>query len=97
MIVVLDAFDIVLAEIAPGLHLDQFKIDLAGILQAVPGAARHIDRFVFVQHLHLVADRHPRRAANDDPMLGPVMVQLQRQPAALLRNPPVSAAAAASR
>ena len=49
-------------------------------------ADRHIDRFIFVHHLHLVADRHPRGAAHDNPMLGSVMVQLQRQSPALLHH-----------
>ena len=48
MIIVLDSLDIVLAEVAAGLHFDEFEIDLAGIFQAVPGAARHVDRFIFV-------------------------------------------------
>ena len=33
MIIVLDPHDVVLAEIAAGLHLDQFQIDLAGIFE----------------------------------------------------------------
>ena len=33
LVIVLDADDVVLAEIAAGLHLDQFEQDLAGILQ----------------------------------------------------------------
>ena len=78
MIVVLDALDIVLAEIAASLHLDKFEIDLAWIFQTVPGAARYVDRFVLVQHPHAVADGHPRRAAHDHPMLGTMMMQLQR-------------------
>ena len=45
MIVVLNALDVVFAEIASGLHLDQFQIDLAGILKTVIGADQHIDRF----------------------------------------------------
>ena len=44
VIVILDADDIVLAEIAAGLHLDQLEVDLAGIFKAVLRAARHIDR-----------------------------------------------------
>jgi hypothetical protein len=36
VIVVLDPLDIILTEIASGLHLDEFEIDLAGVLQAVP-------------------------------------------------------------
>ena len=48
-IVILDTDDIVLAEIAAGLDLDQLQQNLAGILQPVDGADRDIDRFVLVQ------------------------------------------------
>ena len=57
MIVVLDPHDIVFAEIAAGRHLDGPEIDLAGIFQTMRDAARRVNRFVLVQHLHLVADR----------------------------------------
>ena len=40
-------------------------------------ADRHVNQFVFVHHLHLLADRHSRGAAHHHPMLGPVMVELQ--------------------
>jgi hypothetical protein len=43
MIIVLNALDIVLAQIASGLHLDQFQIDLTRIFEAVVGANRHIE------------------------------------------------------
>jgi hypothetical protein len=42
VIVVLDAHDVVLAEIAAGLHLDQLQVDLARIFQPVPGTARNV-------------------------------------------------------
>jgi hypothetical protein len=45
-IIVLDADDIVLPEIAAGLNLDQLKHDLAGIFQPVHRAGRDIDRFI---------------------------------------------------
>ena len=49
VIVVLDAHDVVLAEIAAGLYLDQLKVDLARIFEAMPGTARNVDRLVLVQ------------------------------------------------
>src|SRR5579863_8693473 len=85
-IIVFDADDIVLAEIAAGLHLDQFEVDLARIFQAMLGPARNIRRFVFVQDLGFVADRDPRGAAHHDPVLGAMMMQLQRQPPARLHH-----------
>lgn len=42
-------------------------------------AERDIDRFVFAQHLHVFADRHFGRALDDDPVLGAVVMLLQRQ------------------
>jgi hypothetical protein len=46
---------IVLAEIAPGLDLDQLQQNLAGIFQPMDGADRDIDRFVLVHDLVLAA------------------------------------------
>ena len=88
MIVVLEAHDVVLAEIAAGLYLDQFKVDLARIFEAMPGPAWHVERLVLVQESDVVADRHPRGAAHDHPVLGAVMMHLQRQPPALLEIAP---------
>jgi hypothetical protein len=51
LIIVLDADDVVLAEIAAGLDLDQLQYDLAGIFQPVDGADRDVDRFVLVHDL----------------------------------------------
>ena len=45
---ILDADDVVFAEIAAGLHLDQFEIDLAGVGQTMFAADRQVNRFVFV-------------------------------------------------
>jgi hypothetical protein len=39
VIVVLEAHDVVLAEIAAGLYLDQFKVDLARIFEAMRSRA----------------------------------------------------------
>ena len=50
-VIVLDADDVVLAEIAAGLHLDQFEQDLAGIFQPVHRAHRDIDQLVLVHGL----------------------------------------------
>ena len=48
------------------------------------GADRNIDRFVLVHELDKVVDRHPRRAAHHDPVLGTMVMSLQREPAARL-------------
>src|ERR1700722_14524456 len=81
LIVVLDADDVVLAEVAAGLALDQFQHNLAGIFQPVDGADRNIDRFVLVQALDQFVDRYARSTPYHDPVLGPMMMFLQREPA----------------
>src|ERR1700710_101376 len=84
LIVILDTDDVVLAEIAPGLNLDQFQQNLAGIFQPVDGADRDIDRFVLVYDLDRLVDRHPRGAPHHDPVLGAMVMFLQREPPARL-------------
>src|SRR5205814_9914787 len=83
-VVVLDADDVVLAEIAAGLDFDQFELDLAGILQPVHRADRDVDRFVLVHGLDQFIDGDLRGAAHHDPVLGPMMMLLQREPPARL-------------
>ena len=50
---VVEAHDVVLAEIAADLHLDQFERDLAGIGEPMNAADRDVDRFVFVHAAHV--------------------------------------------
>ena len=50
---VLDADDVVFAQIGAGLHLDQLEQDLAGVGEAVHAAERQVDRLVFGEHRHL--------------------------------------------
>ena len=54
---VLDADDVVLAEIGAGLHLDQLEVDLAGIGEAVDDADRQEDRLVLVHDLRSSSPR----------------------------------------
>jgi hypothetical protein len=80
LVVILDADDIVLAEIAAGLNLDQFQQYLARIFQPVDGADRDIDRFVLVHGLSQVGELRAEtglfqlvrvgelKKMNDDPM-----------------------------
>jgi hypothetical protein len=49
----------------------------------MPGVAWHVDRLVLVQESDVVADCHPRGAAHDYPVLGAVVMHLQRQPPAM--------------
>lgn len=79
---VIDANDIVLGEVAAGLHLDQFEIDLARIGQPVFGADRQINRLVLVHKMACAVERHFRGPADNDPVLGAMIMLLQRQPTA---------------
>src|SRR5713226_1716155 len=78
-IVILDPDDVVLAEIAAGLDLDQLQIDLAGIFEAVRRSDRDEDRFVLVDDLRLLPDDDPGGAADHDPVLGTMVMELQRK------------------
>ena len=74
---IIEADDIVLAQIAPRLHLDQFERDLAGIGQPMDGAQGDVGRFILVNDALLAVDRHLGGAAYHHPMLGPVHMLLQ--------------------
>jgi hypothetical protein len=87
MIIVLDPYDVILAEVAAGLHLDQLEVKSCGVFQTMPRAARHVDRLVFVQDLHLVANCNSRRDPYDHPMLGSVAEPAGPIDLSLLRSP----------
>src|SRR5688572_26549485 len=74
MVIVDKADDVVLAEIASALHLDQLQVDLARIFQTVRDADRNIDRFILVQGLDLRVNCDPRRSPHDNPVLGPMVM-----------------------
>src|SRR5258706_6570321 len=76
-VMVLEADDVVFAEIAAGLHLDDMQRDLARVLQAVRRAKRDIGRLVLGQHQLLVAAHDLCAGLADHPMLGATMVHLQ--------------------
>src|SRR5580692_7225452 len=76
---ILEADDVVLAEVAAGLHLDEFERDLARIGEPVNGADRDIGGLVLVQDLLVVADGDFRGAPHHHPMLRAVEMLLQGQ------------------
>jgi hypothetical protein len=43
VIIIFEAYDIVLAEIGTGLHLDQLEVDLPRVFQTMPAPAWHVD------------------------------------------------------
>src|SRR6202453_3302691 len=79
---VVDSDDVVLTKIAAGLNLDQLDVDLAWIGEAVRRAHRQVDRLVLVDERYFVVEGDLGGAAHDHPMLGAVMVLLQREPPA---------------
>src|SRR5437667_9352270 len=83
---VVEAHDVVLAEIAADLHLDQFERDLARIGEPMNAADRDIDGFVFVHAAHVIAERDLGRSLDYDPMLGAMEVLLQRELASRLHD-----------
>src|SRR6188768_2055842 len=73
---VLDADDVVFAEIGTSLYLDQLQLDLAGVGQAMDTTEWQVDRLVFVEYGYGSIDGDFCRAANDNPVLGPMVVLL---------------------
>jgi hypothetical protein len=54
---VIEPHDVILAQIAAHLHLDQLQRDFPRIGEAMDCTDRHVDRFIFVDQSHLLADR----------------------------------------
>src|SRR5690606_15647010 len=81
--------DVVLAQVTARLHLDQLEHPGARVLQPVLRAQRDVGRLVGVQLEYVVVAGHARGAADHDPVLGAVLVRLQRQPRAGLDLDPL--------
>src|SRR5437763_932094 len=77
-VLVIEADDIVLAEVGSALDLDELERHLAGIGQAVARSGGDIGRLVFLEQRYLLADRDLGGAADDRPMLRAVEMHLQR-------------------
>ena len=76
------ANDVVLAQVVPGLHLDELERSRARVLQPVSRARRDVRRLVRRDGEGLLAPRHPRGAAHHDPVLGAAPVRLEGEPLA---------------
>jgi len=86
LIIIFNPNDVVLTEITSGLNLNQFQDNLAGVFQPMSGTDRDVDRLIFVHDLDEFVDGYARRAAHHDPVLGAVMMLLQREPASRLHD-----------
>src|SRR5688572_26497433 len=86
---VFETDDVVLAKIAAGLHLDDLERNLARVGQAVDLAEGNVGALVLAEDADLVAVRDLGRAADDDPVLGPVVVLLQAERCARLDHDPL--------
>ena len=59
------------------LDLDELEQDLARIGEAMDAAERQVDRLVFAEQEGLLTLGNPRRPADNNPVLGPVIVALE--------------------
>ena len=76
-VVVVEAHDVVFAEIAPGLDFDHFERDLSRIFESIDATKRDKDRFVLAQQDRFVVACHASGAFDDHPMLGAVVMHAQ--------------------
>src|SRR5687768_6375229 len=83
---ILEPNDVVFTEVGARLHLDDVQRDLSGVLDAVASADRNVGRFVFAQREDLVPTRDLRGARDYHPVLGAMMMQLQRKRRARLHD-----------
>ena len=74
---VLEAHDVVLAQISARLHFDDFQRQRARVFQAMLHADGNLSRLILGEQKSLSAARHLGRAAHHYPMLGAVVMHLQ--------------------
>src|SRR3954471_12630711 len=86
LIVVFNPDDVVFAEIASSLDLDQLQHDFTGVLHPVHSAHRDVNGLVLVHAFDGLVDGDAGGAADHDPVLGAMMVLLQRQAPARLHH-----------
>src|SRR3954453_16270965 len=88
-VAVLEADDVVLVQLVADLHLDQDEHLVARVLDPVAGTQRQVDRLGAADLQHLVAAGHPPPAADHDPVLGAVVVELEREHGTRLDGDPL--------
>src|SRR5260370_41652163 len=77
-ILVIEAHDVVFADVITALNLDHHQGIRAGIFQAVPRFQRDKSRFIDLYRINALAVGDARRAADHHPMLAAMSVHLQR-------------------
>ena len=87
-VAIIKADDIVLAEVAPRLDLDDLQRFGADVFHAVLGAERDVGRLVGLKVKHLITTGDAGAPGNHDPMLRTVVVQLQRDRGTRLHDDP---------
>ncbi len=85
-VVVVEADDVVLAEVAALLHLDEQQRLVAAVLDAVRGAHGDVDGLARRDLLHHVVEGDRGRACDDEPVLGALGVALVAQAVARLHG-----------
>src|ERR1700676_1599631 len=81
-IAVFEAHNVVLAEITTRLHLDNMQWNTARILDAMANAAGKKGRLILLDRVSLLPPGDSGGTGHYDPMLGAMMMHLQRQHAA---------------
>src|SRR5277367_1986824 len=77
-VLILQAHDVILPQVGPGLHFDHMHRYLAGVLDAVGHPDRDEGGLVLFQQEYFLATRDARRAGYDHPVFGPMVMHLQR-------------------
>src|SRR5690606_37646149 len=76
---VFQTLDVVLAQIATGLHLDQLQRNLAGVAQAMNRRHRDEGRLILREQEGLLVTGDLGGAGHHNPVLGAMVVHLQRE------------------
>src|SRR6516164_11291365 len=76
---ILETHDVVLAQVGAGLNLVDLERDHAGVLDAMLGPDGDVGRLVLLEQEHLLATGDARSPRHHHPVLGAMVVHLQRQ------------------
>lgn len=83
---ILVANDVVLIEITARLNLDKQRWNLPRVFEPVSGTDRNVGRLVLGEQKLLFTDCYPGCSRHDDPMLGAMVMTLERELLARLHH-----------